>query len=96
MYQPWCAPNPNNFNDNENCVVMNGDNPGCAGGMWYDVSCGGSKNLAVCRVPGVAPQARRLLAGKEVLEAEHAVFEVSRKVAHQAEIAAVKARLRAA
>jgi hypothetical protein len=50
-FQPWCAPNPNNLGGNENCVVMNGDDQGCAGGMWYDVNCQTEKNLAVCRVP---------------------------------------------
>jgi hypothetical protein len=30
---------------------MNGDNPGCAGGMWFDVGCATTKNVAVCRVP---------------------------------------------
>jgi hypothetical protein len=49
-FQPWCAPNPNNLGGNENCVVMNGDTPECAGGMWYDVSCATEKNLAVCTV----------------------------------------------
>jgi hypothetical protein len=44
--------------------------------MWYDVSCAATKYLAVCRVPGVAPQTRRLLAGgMEALEAEIAALK---------------------
>jgi hypothetical protein len=53
-FQPWCSPNPSNHNGNEDCVVMNGDNPGCAGGMWWDVSCSACKYMAVCRVPNTA------------------------------------------
>jgi hypothetical protein len=53
-FSKWCAPNPNNLN-NEDCVVMNGNAPNCAGGMWFDVGCATAKNMAVCRVPGPAP-----------------------------------------
>jgi hypothetical protein len=62
--------------------------------MWYDVSCASAKNLAVCRVPGVASQARRLSAGMDALEKENAALK-AREGAHLAEIAALKARFHA-
>jgi hypothetical protein len=77
---------------------MNGDDAGCAGGMWYDVSCATVKYLAICRVPGVAPPQRRLLYEMEArdveiisLKAENAALknEIS---AREAEIVALKGR----